>query len=137
MNPKREELRPRVVALVADALDRDAADLSPNDSLIDDLGAESIDFLDLEFRIETAFGLKFTDEELWRGSFDATDSRWVKDGRLTPPAVELVRKRQPDYPWQRFSGGIAIADLPRLLTVETIVDHLERRLATAEEAEPA
>ncbi len=129
MKPTRDALRQQIAALVADALDRDAGDVSPNASLIDDLGAESIDFLDLQFRVESAFGLKFTDEELWRGSFDLADPRWVQGGRLTPEAVELVRQRQPGYPWERFAAGIAVADLPRLLTVETIVDQLEQRLA--------
>lgn len=129
MKPTRDELRRQIAALVADALDRGAAEVSPNASLIDDLGAESIDFLDLQFRVESAFGLKFTDEELWRGSFDLADPRWVKSGRLTPEAVELVRQRQPGYPWERFAAGITVADLPRLLTVETIVDQLEQRLA--------
>lgn len=128
MNPTPDELRRQIVALVADALDRDASEVSPNASLIDDLGAESIDFLDLQFRIESAFGLKFTDEELWRGSFDPADPRWVTGGRLTPEAVALVRRRQPGYPWERFAGGIAVSDLPRLLTVETIVDQLAQRL---------
>jgi acyl carrier protein len=137
MKPSREELRRRIVVLVADALDRDAAEVSPHDSLIDDLGAESIDFLDLQFRIETAFGLKLTDEELWRGSFDPRDPRWVDQGRLTPAAIEAVRQRQPDYRWERFAKGIAVADLPRLLTIDTIVDHLERRLAAAGETDPA
>ncbi len=137
MKPTREELRQRIVTLVADALDRDAAEVLPHHSLIDDLGAESIDFLDLQFRIETAFALKFTDEELWRGSFDPTDLRWVENGRLTPAAVAMVRGRQPDFAWQRFSKGITAADLPRLLTIDTIVDHLERRLAVAAEAAPA
>ena len=129
MKPTRAELRRQVAAMVADALDRDAADVSPYASLIDDLGAESIDFLDLQFRVESAFGLKFTDDELWRGSFDLADPRWVEGGRLTPEAVEQVRLRQPGYAWERFATGNAIADLPRLLTVETIVDQLERRLA--------
>lgn len=131
MNPTPDELRRQIVALVADALDRDASEVSPNASLIDDLGAESIDFLDLQFRIESAFGLKFTDEELWRGSFDLADPRWVTGGRLTPEAIALVRRRQPGYAWERFAGGIAVSDLPRLLTVETIVDQLAQRLAAS------
>ena len=130
MKPTRDELRQRIVALVADALDRDAGEVSPNASLIDDLGAESIDFLDLQFRVESAFGLKFTDEELWRGSFDLADPRWVQGGRLTPEAVELVRQRQPGYPWERFAAGIDAAAPPRMLTVETFVDQLEQRLET-------
>jgi len=132
MKPNREELRRQVVSLVADALDRDAAEVSPHDSLIDDLGAESIDFLDLQFRIESAFGLKFRDEELWRGSFDPNDRRWVVDGRLTPEAVERVRQRQPEYPWHRFAQGVTVADLPRLLTVDTMVEQLESKLTAAE-----
>ena len=129
MNPTREQLRQKIVILVADALDRDVAEVSPHASLIDDLGAESIDFLDLQFRIESDFGLKFTDEELGRGSFEPTDPQWVAGGWLTPAAVEQVRRRQPDFAWERFAAGIAVADLPRLLTVDTIVDHLERRWA--------
>ena len=103
MNPTREQLRQKIVILVADALDRDVAEVSPHASLIDDLGAESIDFLDLQFRIESDFGLKFTDDELWRGSFEPTDPRWVAGGRLTPAAVEQVRRRQPDFAWERFA----------------------------------
>lgn len=130
MKPTHEELRQQIAALVADALDRDASEVSSQASLIDDLGAESIDFLDLQFRIESAFALKFADDELWRGSFDLADPRWVANGRLTAEAIAEVQRRQPAYPWQRFPAGIAVADLPRLLTVDTIVEQLERRLAT-------
>ncbi len=137
MKPSREELRRQIVELVAGALDRDAAEISSSHSLIDDLGAESIDFLDLQFRIESAFGLKLGEDELWRGSFDAADRRWVEGGRLTAEALDWVRRRQPDYPWERFEDGVRVADLPRLITVETILDHLERRLVAENGSAPA
>jgi acyl carrier protein len=127
--PSRDELRRRVTAIVAEALDRDPSAVAPNDSLIDDLGAESIDFLDIQFRVESAFGLKFAADELWRGSVDALASSWLEDGRVTAAGLVELRRRQPGYRWERFAGGVLQSDLPRLLSVETIVLELERRLS--------
>ena len=128
MLPSRELLRQRVTAIVAEALDRLPQDIAPSDSLIDDLGAESIDFLDVQFRIERAFELKFAADELWRGAFDAQDPKWVREGRVTDAGLVELRRRQPEYRWERFAGGLRQSDLPRLLSVETIALELERRL---------
>lgn len=55
-----------VIRIVAEALDKPVAEVSPTASLVTDLGAESLDFLDLTFRIESAFGITIVENDLWR-----------------------------------------------------------------------
>lgn len=127
----RETLVTRLTAIVADSLDRPASEVGRFDSLVADLGAESIDFLDLQFRIESAFGLKFGEEELWRGAFDPADERFVRGGRLTDSALAELERRQPGFRWERFASGVAVSDLPLLITVDSIAAHLAERLTGA------
>jgi acyl carrier protein len=123
----RAELTERVVAIVAEALDRSPAEVTPHASLVDDLGAESIDFLDIGFRIESAFELQIPDDEIWRGAFGTKDP----GPDDIEAAVRRLRERMPDFRWDRFPKGVSKPDLPRLITVGTILDYLERRLAPA------
>jgi acyl carrier protein len=129
---ERAEIVRRLSAIVAETLDRPLAEVDRHASLIGDLGAESIDFLDLQFRIESSFGIKVGDEELWRAAFDLDDERWVRGGRLTEEARAELERRQPDFRWARFGAGVAVSDLPLLVTVESIASHLEARLGAAE-----
>jgi acyl carrier protein len=124
----RHEIEERVRAVVAEALDRPLEEVQLHSSLIDDLGAESIDFLDIVFRLENVFGVKLPDEEIWKGSLGA-----VADD---PAALEIevgkLRARTPEFRWDRFPGRPAKHDLPRLITVQTVVEFLEGRLAAVE-----
>jgi acyl carrier protein len=129
----RSEIGDRVRAIVGEALDRPAAEVRDEASLIDDLGAESIDFLDLVFRLESAFGIKIPEEQIWAGSLGlagASDAE-IQEG------VRKLRAELPGFRWDRFPGRVASQDLPRLLTVRTIVDYLERVLPGGEKAENA
>jgi acyl carrier protein len=114
----------RVVGVLAEALDRPASEITPTSSLVDDLGAESIDFLDIAFRLEDEFGIQIPDEEIWRGGFGPGD---VTPERLTAGVAEL-RARLPEFRWDRFPDGVRKQDLPRLVTVSTIVTYLEKVL---------
>jgi acyl carrier protein len=118
------ELRERVVRVVAEALDRKPAEITPHASLIDDLGAESIDFLDIAFRLEAELGLEIPNDEIWRGTFGGKSP----DDATIERGVEALRKRLPDFRWDRFPNGIARAELPRLITVTTMLDYLGRAL---------
>jgi acyl carrier protein len=131
--PDRESLESRVIRIVSEALDVNAARVTPHASLMDDLGAESIDFLDILFRIETAFGIKVPEDEMWKGSVDGTDPEAIAAG------VQKLRERMPDFRWDRLPARLRREDLPRLITVQTIVDYLVRRqgdLAPGPEALP-
>ena len=121
MMGERETIHTRVANVVAGALDVPVAHVTPDASLIDDLGAESIDFLDIQFRLESEFGLKISETELWQGAFEGADPSAIDAG------VKLLRERRPGFRWDRLPAQIGAADLPRLITLQTIVDYLERR----------
>ena len=127
MNPSRTDIEARVLSIVADALDRPAAAVTLDSSLVDDLGAESIDFLDIVFRLESAFGLKIPEEEIWAGSFDGVGN---EPDAIAARLAEL-KARRPSFRWDRVPERPTRADLPRLITVGTIVEYLEKRVPGA------
>lgn len=120
----------RLNELIAESLARNFNEVLPHASLIADLGAESIDFLDLQFRVESTFGLTFAEGELWRGELDLDDPAVVgPDGRLTDKAIATLQTLQPGYRWERFPRGITRGDLPLLVTPDTIARVVLRRLS--------
>jgi len=125
MNTSRSEIEARVFSIVADALDQPVEKVTFDSSLVEDLGAESIDFLDIVFRLESAFGLKIPEEEIWEGAFEGVgDDPDAIAGRLAE-----LKARRPGFRWDRIPARPSRADLPRLITVETIVEYVERRLS--------
>ena len=124
MNSTHVDLQDRVITLVAETLSVDRSTVQPHSSLIDDLGAESIDFLDLVFRIEAAFNIKIRENEIWKGTMTAEEAE-SDEGRMQ--AVARLRARVPDFNWASFPARPRREDLARLITVHTIVDYLERQ----------
>jgi acyl carrier protein len=120
----RSEIQAKVVAIVAEALDHRPEDVAAHSSLIDDLGAESIDFLDIAFRVESAFDIEIPDDEIWMGTVGKKDA----SPEEVETAVRTLRERMPEYRWDRLPERPGRADLPRLITIGTIVQYLERRL---------
>jgi acyl carrier protein len=116
------EIETRVKAVVAKALDVPLDEVRNAASLIDDLGAESIDFIDIVFRLETEFEMTISEDEIWRGSFDGTDEAAIAAG------VARMKARMPEFRWDRFPGAITSAQLPSLITVQTVVDFMRRQL---------
>jgi acyl carrier protein len=125
VSQERRDIEARVIAIVAETLSVDAAKVKPHSSLIDELGAESIDFLDMVFRIESAFGIKVVENEIWAGAITPEEAE-TEAGRRQ--AVERLKARLPEFPWDAFPATPRREDLPRLITVRTIVDYLEQRL---------
>ena len=121
MSMEPTALQSQVAHIVADALDVPLEDVRPHSSFIDDLGAESIDFLDILFRVESAFDIKIPEDEMWKGSFEGTTPEALEAG------VQRLRARMPDFNWGRLPARISQKDLPRLITVQTIVDYLSHR----------
>ena len=122
------DLKARVIAIVAETLSVDPADVHPHSSLLDDLGAESIDFLDLLFRLETAFQVDIPEEELWLGSIDPAD---LDNPEAIQRAIDDLKVRMPQFRWSALPAQPTRHDLPRLITVQTILDYLERHGAGA------
>lgn len=122
MNANAADLETRVKHIVASALDVPVDGVHNHSSLINDLNAESIDFLDIMFRLESAFGIEIPESDLWRGSIDVTNEAAIAAG------VEQLRARMPEFGWERLPAKLTRADLPALITVQTIVDYMRRRV---------
>jgi len=126
----RDEGLATVRALVADCLALDPGSVAPESRLVSDLGADSLDFLDLLFRLEERFGIQLRENELsFLARFNVTDPEVVVDGHLTPAAVARLR------PWLPAVDAQATPPTPRgvfeLITVETIWRVIERSLAAS------
>ncbi len=121
----REEIKQRTLQIVSDALEVDPQDVHLHSSLIDDLGAESIDFLDLRYRVESAFGIKVDEDRMWQGFLLLEGESLVDEDGVTSLGMEKLKEAMPDFKWERFKDRVKRADLPRLITVRTITRYLQ------------
>ena len=111
---------PRVKVIVADVLAIDESEVEPDGSLINDYGGESIDFLDLVYRLEREFKVKIPRgqiEEEARGALE--DEAFAENGKLTEQGMVQVREYLAEVPAERFKDGMSVAAIPTLFTVQT------------------
>jgi acyl carrier protein len=102
--------------------------------LVSDLGAESIDLLDLSFRIEEKFDVRIEANEIERDALQRLPGGlYEKDGRLTEAALGEIQKSLPGLDPGKFPNGVRKMDLPSLLTVSFFVLLIARKLAAQEE----
>src|SRR5207302_8967461 len=93
--PNQEEIYSKVSATLMEALNVDEEEIKPTATLQGDLGAESIDFLDIVFRLEREFGIKIPRGELFPESIFQGDPEFVAEGRVTPKGLDELRTRMP------------------------------------------
>ncbi len=126
---RHDELYNHVLGCVADVLAIDQGSIAPDASLIDDLGAESLDFLDLVFRLETDFHVKIPRDGVRLMAQDGLAEGFEHAGVLTPDALERLRLLMPEVAQDRLLPGLRSDQLPNLFTVETFVRLVAWRLA--------
>jgi len=119
----QEEIKavyPKVAETMADALGCDVDDVKPNVSLIEDLDAESIDFLDMVFRLERAFKIKIPRGKIVENARgDLPESEFEQKGIVTEKGMAQLRSYLSEVPAERFKTPMKVADIPRLFTPET------------------
>src|SRR6266705_5371347 len=93
--PTRDEIYEKVSATLVEALNVDEEDVKPESTLQGDLGAESIDFLDIVFRLEREFNIKIPRGELFPESIFQGDPDFVQNGRVTDKGLAELRERMP------------------------------------------
>ena len=125
---EKPEIEATVKRIIADLFGVD--EVREQMSLLDDFNAESIDFVDLAFRLEEAFRIPIREGEVYRGTLDLRGRGMVVDGKVSEAGMNLVREAMPGFDLSRFRAGVILeADLPRLVTVGTITSFIERQLA--------
>ena len=111
---------PQVASTMADALGCEVERVKRDASLIDDLGAESIDFLDIVFRLERTFKVKIPRGKLVedaRGNL--SEAEFEKGGVVTDAGLERLKTFLSEVPRERFKLPMKVADIARLFTTET------------------
>ncbi len=127
----RDEVFEKVKGVLVDALSVDEDEVAPTARLTTDLGAESIDFLDIVFRLEQTFGFKIAQGELFPDNV-AQDPRYVKDGRVTPEGVAALKQRLPHADFARFEKNPEVMKVAEVFTVDAVVNFVLSKLgATA------
>ena len=115
-----EAVFPKVAQVIADALGCDLADVKPDVSLIQDLGAESIDFLDLVFRLERAFKVKIPRGKIIEDARgDLPEAEFEQKGVVTEAGLVRLKKFLSEVPADRIATPLKVTDIPRLFTAET------------------
>jgi acyl carrier protein len=111
---------PRVAQIIADALGADAGDVKLDVPLIEGLDAESIDFLDLVFRLERAFGVKIPRGKIVEDARgDLPESEFEQKGLVTDVGLKRLKEFLSEIPADRFRSPLKSADIPRLFTPAT------------------
>lgn len=122
-----EEVFGKVQAALMDALGVDEDEVTPEATMVGDLGAESIDFLDIVFKLEKAFGINIPREELFPDDI-LTNADYVKDGKVTPQGIAELKNRLPWADLSRFESNPRVQDFGNLLTVNDLCRYVERKL---------
>lgn len=127
MPATHEEILQKVQATLVEALGVDEEDVVPDASLRADLGAESIDFLDIMFRLERSFGIRIPRGELFSENF-ATDPELAADGKLTAKGLEELKAKMPDASLDDFMADPQIDKIMDLYTVDMLVKYIATKL---------
>ena len=127
--PTRDEIYTKVSATLVEALNVDEEDIKPTSTLQGDLGAESIDFLDIVFRLEREFGIKIPRGELFPESIFQGDPQFVADGKVTSKGLDELRSKMPFADLSQFEKNPEVRHLSDLFTVDLITRYIQGKLA--------
>ena len=130
MAPSRDEVFDKVRDVLSDALGVDEDEVSPEATLQGDLGAESIDFLDIVFRLEKAFSIKIPKGELFPDDI-LNNPDYVDGDKMTPPGLARLKTAMPHADFSKFELAPLVSKMPELFTVNTIVNYVEKKLKAA------
>jgi acyl carrier protein len=125
--PTKEEVFEKVQAALVDALGVDDDEVTPQATMVGDLGAESIDFLDIVFRLEKTFEIEIPRSELFPEDI-LTNAEYVQDGKVTVVGVEELKKRMPFADLTKFEKNPAVQEFGNLLTVSDLCRYVESKV---------
>ena len=123
----KDEVFKKVQAALVDALGVDEEDVTPQATMVGDLGAESNDFLDIVFKLEKGFGIEIPRKELAPEDI-LTNADYVKDGKVTPSGIAELKKRMPFVDFTKFEANPNVREFSNLLTVGDLCRYIEGKV---------
>lgn len=128
MAMSRDEIFENVRETLVEALAVEPDEVTEEATLQGDLGAESIDFLDIVFRLEKSFSVKIPRGELFPDDL-LNNPEYVADGKFTPVGLEQIKKTMPHADLAGFESNPEVSRMADLFTVKTLVNYIETKLA--------
>src|SRR5438552_9367675 len=126
--PSQEEIYQKVSATLVEALNVEEDEINPRSTLQGDLGAESIDFLDIVFRLEREFGIRIPRNELFPESIFQGDPEFVQEGKVTAKGLQELREKMPFADLTEFAKDPQLSHLSDLFTVDMITRYIQGKL---------
>ncbi len=123
----KDEIYEKIRDALVEALGVDEDEVTPEAGLVGDLGAESIDFLDIVFRLEKAFDIKIPRGELFPEDV-LTNPDYVQEGRVTEAGLAELRSRMPFANLDEFAKNPVVQDFGNLLTVADMCRFIESKV---------
>lgn len=130
MDPGRDEVFTKIQNVLSDALGVDTEEVVSDATLQGDLGAESIDFLDIVFRLEKAFSIKIPRGELFPDDI-LNNPEYLDGDRITASGLVKLKEALPHTDLTEFEKSPYVSKMADLFTVDTIIKYVEARLAVA------
>ena len=127
--PTLDEIDAKVTKVLVHALGAEEEDVKPSATLQGDLGAESIDFLDIVFRLEREFMIKINQDELFPESVLAGDAAIIDDGRLTDEGLAALHAQMPYADWRKLERDRRLDRIDDLFTVDLVASYVRWKLA--------
>ncbi len=128
MGMSRDEIFSNVRETLVDALAVEPEEVTEEATLTGDLGAESIDFLDIVFRLEKSFNIKIPRGELFPDDL-LNNPDYVSNGKFTPQGLQQIKKAMPHADFSKFESDPDVNKMPDLFTVKTLVNYIQTKLA--------
>jgi acyl carrier protein len=123
-----DEIYSKVRDVLVDALAADEDEVTPEATLVSDLGAESIDMLDITFKLEQAFGFKIAQGELIPENL-LRDPQYVREGKITAEGITALKQRLPYVNFTRLEQDPQVSKVMQVFTVNSLVKFVENKLA--------
>src|ERR1043165_6470953 len=127
--PSQAEIYQKVSATLVEALNVEEEEIQPTSTLQGDLGAESIDFLDIVFRLEREFGIKIPRGELFPESIFQGDPEFVQNGKVTDKGISELKARMPFADLTKFEKNPEVTAISDLFTVEMITKYIQGKVS--------
>ena len=126
--PARDEIFKKVRTALVEALGVDEHEVQPEATMVGDLGAESIDFLDIVFKLEKAFNIKIARGDLFPEDV-LSSTEFVSNGRVNDAGIAALKARMPFADLSKFELNPSVQNFANTLTVEDMVRYVQSKVA--------
>ena len=124
-----QQIYDKLLPLITEITGARPEQIAMQSNLVQDLGAESIDLLDLSFLIEESFGVGIDSDEFeQQAKLSMNGGEYARDGVLTDEAIEQLKQKLPEIPPEQFHPGLKKVEIPGLLNIAVFVHLIQRKL---------